>query len=273
MELSLHHPTDGFYRGTRFDHSGIFSSLLLDGEELCGPWFETYHPDAHDAVQGPSEEFSPIPVTENTLLKIGVGLLEADSASYDRFRLYPVAEAGTWEVLPGAAAVTFRHILPGFYTYTKEIVLTGASSFDIRHCLCAERPLEGEVYNHNFFTLNRLETGPGRTVDFPFRPAGDWRAVYDSVAFTSAGIRFSRPLQAGESVYCGNIHASGEQGMPYAITLGDGPVSVRISASVPASRTVFWANHRIACPEPYNRFLSRPGEAYRWTISYILDRK
>ena len=128
MELSLHHPTDGFYRGTRFDHSGIFSSLQLDGEELCGPWFETYHPDAHDAVQGPSEEFSPIPVTESTLLKIGVGLLEADSASYDRFRLYPVAEAGTWDVLPGTAAVTFRHILPGFYTYTKEIVLTGASS-------------------------------------------------------------------------------------------------------------------------------------------------
>ena len=269
LELLLHGPQDGFYCGTRFDRAGVFDGVLWDGVQLCDRWFERYDPFAHDAVCGPAEEFSQIGFEEaapgGTFLKPGVGLLvRPDDAPYDRFRLYGIADPGSWELAQDAGKVVFKHSLPGIYEYVKEIVLTGPSSFEIRHSFASPEPLALEVYNHNFWTLGLLATGPSRLVDFPFRPAGDWRAEYDSVAFTASGVRFSRPLEKGESVYTGNIHDAAGGGMPYIISLRDNGIRVLIRGSVPVVRTVLWANHRIACLEPYNVFTS----PFNWTVRY-----
>ena len=277
LKMALHHPEDGFYQGTRFDRSGVFASILYRGVEMAGEWFEKYSPTMHDAVQGPAEEFtpsSPIPVPPSSglsrgSLKIGVGLLSVDTP-YDRFHLYDIIDPGKWYVEAGERAVTFRHVLDGIYDYRKEIVLTGDRSFEIRHSLSSDIVLEGEVYNHNFFTMGHIGTGPSRQIDFPFCPAGTWRAVYDSVGFTPSGVRFFRELNPGESVFTGDIHVQGAQGMPYAMTLRDSGLSVAITGDVPVTHTVMWANHRIACLEPYNAFRLAPGQPFRWTVRYKL---
>lgn len=265
MKLELHRPWDGFYKGTRFDHSGIFSSLVYKGQELCGPWFTRYDPFMHDAVQGPAEEFSPI-VLDDLWLKPGVGLLRQDGQAYDRFKLYELADAGRWEM----DGYRFHHHLKACYDYIKEIAITADNRFEIRHRLHAFMPLKGDVYNHNFFTMGKMAVTPSRVIAFPFSPEGDWRAEYDSVGFTSDGIRFSRALQEGESVYSGNIHKAGDDGMPYKMRLCEGSISVLISGDVPVFKTVLWANHRIACLEPYNRIDLAPGETFSWTIEYTL---
>lgn len=268
LRLRLHRPEDGFYQGTRFDRSGVFDSLLYQGTELCGRWFEQYDPCMHDAVCGPAEEFSPVFLPDGRILKIGVGLLLPDVQPYDRFHLYPVADGGIWSMEETDSAMHFRHHLEGFYDYVKTVSLTGENAFEICHELDAFTPLEGEVYNHNFFTLGKMSVGPSRTLDFPFTPEGTWRAAYDSIAFGLSGLRFSRPLEKGESVFTGNIHEKGSAGMPYRLTLSEGPLQVRISGDVPVLRTVFWSNHRIACPEPYNAFRAIPGKPFRWTVRY-----
>ena len=271
LKLVLHHPEDGFYQGTRFDRSGVFDSILFHGIEMAGRWFEKYSPTMHDAVCGPAEEFTPSSSgLSRGSLKIGVGLLNTGSDPYDRFRLYPIINPGKWSVEAGENAITFRHILDGIYDYRKEIVLTGDNSFEIRHILDSDIPLEGEVYNHNFFTMGRMVTGPSREIDFPFRPAGTWRAVYDSVGFTPSGICFSRELNPGESVFTGDIHEEGSQGMPYAMTLREKDLSVQITGDVPVTHSVMWANHRIACLEPYNAFRSATAHPFRWTVRYLL---
>lgn len=84
-----------------------------------------------------------------------------------------------------------------------------------------------------------------------------------------AGSWFSRILGEGESVYMGDIHRKGEEGMPYCISLSEGPLGVEIKGDVPVLHTVFWANHRVACPEPYNAFY--PGCC--WTITYRIYEK
>lgn len=318
VTLELHTPQDGFYKGTRFDRGGVFKSLVFGGVEMCGQWFESYSPTMHDAVLGPAEEFSPMPVTpgpfpvihssspvtvnpssvtqnpssvtlsptpitrnpstvipsrpegaaeeSHTLLKPGVGLIDIGPEPYDRFKLYRIVDPGRWEV----DGMRFRHILEGYYDYTKEIVVTGENSFEIRHCYKAFSAYEGDVYNHNFFTFGKLEIWPSRQIDFPFRPEGTWRAEYDSVGFTESGIRFSRQLQKGESVYTGNIHEAGKEGMPYAMSISEGPLRVSIQGDVPVFKTVLWANHRIACLEPYNRISALPGQAFCWNIRYTL---
>ncbi len=273
LRLSLHEPGDGAYLGTRFDRSGIFDSLELCGVQMCGRWFERYDPMMHDAVCGPAEEFAPVGFSDarpgDTFFKPGVGLLtRPDDAPYDRFRLYDVADGGSWSAGADERSVMFSHRIAGLYEYGKGIVLTGPRSFEIRHSLYSECGLSTCVYNHNFFTFGNLSVGPRRTADFPFRPEGSWRARYDCVAFTASGLRFSRSMQKGESVYSGDIHACGETGMPYALTLGEAPYSVHIQGDVPVTHTVFWSNHRIACLEPYNDVTAAPGQTFRWSIKY-----
>ena len=187
---------------------------------------------------------------------------------YDRFKLYPIVDPGRWEFEDRGTSFLFHHTLEGYYAYTKEIRTVSERSFAISHELKVQIPWDGTVYNHNFFTMGKMETGPSRMIDFPFRPAGTWRTAYDSVLFTEGGIRFTRKLREGESVYAGDIHQAGETGMPYVFTLREGPLSVHVRGDIPVTHTVLWANHRIACVEPYNRLRALPGETLRWTILY-----
>ena len=274
LELRLHDPADGFYIGTRFDAAGVFDSLRFCGQELCDRWFERYDPRMHDAVCGPAEEFTQLGFDQaapgGSFLKIGVGLLRRpDGLPYDRFRLYEVADPGVWSVCEHDGGVRFRHVLEGWYDYTKDIVPLGPASFVIRHALTAFRPLDTSVYNHNFFTMGKLEVGPGRLLDFPGRPEGTWRSEYDSVCFGSAGIRFLRPLAPGESVFSGDLRWGGR----YAFTLREGGVAVRAKGDVPLLHSVFWANHRIACIEPYNRVCADYGRTARWSIEYNFENE
>ena len=91
------------------------------------------------------------------------------------------------------------------------------------------------------------------------------------MGFTDSGISFSRDLKEGESVYTGNIHEAGKEGMPYEMTLSEGPLGVHIKGDVPVFKTVLWANHRIACLEPYNKISLAPGQAFCWSIEYTLE--
>src|SRR5512141_425512 len=47
----------GYYRGTRFDWSGVISSFRTLDHEFFGVWFEKYDPKLHDAITGPVEDF------------------------------------------------------------------------------------------------------------------------------------------------------------------------------------------------------------------------
>lgn len=287
LKISLHAPDSvkGYYRGTRFDYAGVFESIIYRGCNYCEPWFESYSPTMHDAVCGPAEEFSPVGL-EGTkagepFLKIGVGILERlDDEAYDRFKLHKILDEGERLTECGKDSVRFIHKIAsetGYgYEYIKEIGLTSGNSFVIRHLIrnTGSRHLKGDVYNHNFFTLGLLQTGPGRIMNFPFKPAGDWRAEYAEVGFTDNGIRFTRELKKGESVFTGNLHQEGRglAGSPNSFVLKESLTGreVRMCCAIPMTKTVFWSNHRIACLEPYIDFDIRPGETFSFDIDYQL---
>lgn len=286
LTISLHAPdsVDGYYRGTRFDWAGVFAGIVYKGINYAEPWFENYSPVMHDAVCGPAEEFSPIGLDEASVggpfLKIGVGVLEKMEGEYDRFKLHNVLDSGRRTLCVTETSVTFGHFIihdSGYgYEYIKEIAITGESSFRISHTLrnTGRKPLKGNVYNHNFYTLGILRTGVARQLDFPFRPEGDWRAEYTEVGFTENGIRFTRDIQKGESVFTGNLHEAGKglTGSPNSFELRDTATGCAVKAfcAVPMTRSVFWSNHRIACIEPYMDFDIVPGETLDFDIEYTL---
>ena len=71
----------------------------------------------------------------------------------------------------------------------------------------------------------------------------------------------------------GDLRGAGDAAAPYAFRLDDSETgfSVRVQGDLPVSHLVFWANHRIACPEPYVDFHARPGEAFSFTVSYFFQ--
>ena len=286
LSITLHAPDGekGYYRGTRFDWAGVFESIQYRGCNYAEPWFEKYNPVAHDAVCGPTEEFSPIGLDEaapgEPFLKIGVGMLEKMEGEYDRFKLHKILDPGTRSVEVTSDSIRQIHYLEsdrGYaYEYIKEVRLTGENSFCISHKLLnkGSKTLKGDVYNHNFFTLGLLETGASRQLDFPFNPEGDWRAEYSEVGFVDNGIRFARTLQKGESVYTGNLHEAGKglAGSPNVFELRETKTGrgVRSECKLPMTKAVFWSYHLIACIEPYIDFNIAPGESFDFEIDYTL---
>lgn len=286
LKITLHSPdgAKGYYRGTRFDWAGVFESIEYNGCNYAEPWFESYSPMAHDAVCGPAEEFSPIGLEDaqvgEPFLKIGVGMLEKMEGEYDRFKLHRILDPGRRTHCVTDNSIVQGHFLEsaqGYsYEYIKEISLTGPDSFRISHRLknTGRKELKGDVYNHNFFTLGLLETGASRQLDFPFKPEGDWRADYSEVGFTESGIRFSRTLQKGESVFSGNLHEAGKElkGSPCCFVLNELKTGkgVRAHCALPMTKAVFWSNHMIACIEPYVDFRIGHGDTFEFDIDYSL---
>ena len=282
LKITLHAPDGekGYYRGTRFDWAGVFRSIEYKGCNYTEEWFESYSPVMHDAVCGPAEEFSPIGLDDarpgEPFLKIGVGVLEKMEGAYDRFKLHNIIDLGRRTLCVAENAAVFGHFIDSEYEYIKEITITGENSFRISHSLknTGRKPLKGDVYNHNFFTLGLLETRESRQLDFPFKPEGDWRAEYSEVGFAGSGIRFTRTLQKGESVFTGNLHQEGcgLNGSPNAFKLCERQTGrgVEAACSEPMTKAVFWSNHRIACIEPYIDFCIAPGETFEFDIEYTL---
>src|SRR5437016_5526211 len=50
-------PEKGFYRGTRFDWSGVLGQVDFAGHKLFGPWKDKHDPTNYDDIIGPVEEF------------------------------------------------------------------------------------------------------------------------------------------------------------------------------------------------------------------------
>ena len=49
--------TNGYYRSTRFDWSGVVGCVSLNGHTFFGEWFTQYDPLKNDSITGPVEEF------------------------------------------------------------------------------------------------------------------------------------------------------------------------------------------------------------------------
>lgn len=284
LEITLCPPDmgAGYYRGTRFDHSGIFRRIAKDGFALADVWFDGYDPYRHDTVCGNSEEFSECGYDSarpgEVFLKPGVGMLvREDESAYDHFRLYKVADAGRWRVETTEDSASYVHLLEcgGWgYEYGKTVRIIDGNSYEITHRLLntGSKTIEGQTYNHNFFTFGNACPGPDIEIDFPFVPCGNWRSVYDCVALSDRGIRFSRILKEGEgSVFMGNLRPSDGNILPGEIfTQRASGHEVTCMCDRAFDHIVFWSNHRVSCIEPFIPVKVLPGEEFCWKYTYMV---
>ena len=261
-----------YYRGTRFDRTGVVTDLVCGAHSYVSQWFRNYDPYMHDAVSGPSEEFLPVFLSPVETLKIGVGVLRQDEKPYDRFRLYDIKDKGSLSIETASDKASFRHSINGIYDYRKTVRISESGELQISHELCNELPhtLETYVYCHNFFILDGARTGRATSFEFPFRPAGSWRSDYDSVRLSGNGIEFARDLGPNETVFMGNLKPSPGSGIFRSFVLSNLENGLEVCSEWDrdAEYAVFWSNSEVSCIEPYIPLKIATGETRSWTLTF-----
>ena len=289
----------GFYRGTRFDWSGVIGSLEYAGHSFYPTWFQRSDPSVHDfiydgadivaglctAVTGPAEEF----VTDGrglgfdeakaggTFIKIGVGVLrKPDDNKYDPYRLYPIADGGKWTVTRRPDFIEFKHELAdpltGYaYEYRKTVSVAGDKpQLVLDHVLrnTGKRVIQTSVYNHNFLHLDRQPPGPDFSLAVPFKirtspPEGSLAEVRENA------IAFRKTLTGEDRVYL-DLRGFGPEAKDYDIRVENRRVGagVRITADRPLARLALWAIRAPLSIEPFIDMKIDPGSEFTWRINY-----
>jgi hypothetical protein len=284
MRAAFYFPdkNNGYYRGTRFDWSGVMPVLEYKGHSYCGQWFPKYEPTLHDAIMGPVESFVPLgydsPVQSGDFIVIGVGrLLKKDEQPYSPFRYYQIADAGNWKIENKKDQITFiQQIVSSGYSYEYKktcSLVKGKPELVLAHLLknTGQRVIETDVFDHNFFSIDSQTTGPGFDIIFPFslvyRKEG--QGLGELAVINGKQIQFTRLFGNNETVYT-VLEGYLQRKEDYFIKMENHRTgaAVSISADRPLSKLVFWACARAISPEPYLHLKIQPGDSVSWKITY-----
>lgn len=294
--IYLPDPRAGYYRGTRFDWSGIVYSLRYKGHEYYGPWFQKTDPKVHDwvyegqdivagpcsAIAGPVDEFKPLGWDEakpgGDFIKPGVGVLrKPDGEKYDNYRLYEIADPGKWTIAKNRDSVEFTQEVAnrssGFgYIYRKVVRLTpGKPDMVLEHHLrnTGARAIHTSVYNHNFLVLDGQARGPGVSITVPFqiqtpRPPGK------SLAEIRGNQIVYRKMLGHGDVVATPIEGFSDSPKDHDIRIEDtrSGAGMRITADRPLSSASLWSIQTVLAMEPFIAVDVKPGSEFSWTSTY-----
>ena len=278
--LYLPDSVNGYYRGSRFDWSGVIPDLEFAGHHYFGQWFPRYDPRLHDAIMGPVEDFAPIGFDEakpgESFLKIGIGIMvRPDTSRYSIVPPYEILNSGTWKVKTSKRRVDFEQILTDedySYKYQKSVeLLKGKAAMTITHTLknTGAKMIETNVYDHNFFMLDKQTTGPGITITFPFdiEPEGGKPELAE---VRGNQIVFIKELAKNEHVFYDALNGFSNHAKDYDIKAENKNTGagVRITCDKPLVKMVFWCASTTVCPEPFIHIKAAPGESFSWKIFY-----
>ncbi|MEO8070674.1 MAG: hypothetical protein ABI652_04685 [Acidobacteriota bacterium] len=291
----------GFYRGTRFDWSGVIGRLDYRGHTFYAPWFTKFDATVRDfvndgsdiiagpqsAITGPVEEFTAAgqgfgyaeAAPGGTFVKIGVGVLRkpADGSPYSAFTSYEVVDPGRWTVDTHPDSVVFTHEVihaaSGVgYLYTKTIRLTADRPVLVMshrlvnrgaHTICST------VYNHNFLVLDGQPPGPDFVITAPFdlqtpRPLDAASASIIGKQFT-----YAKPLVDRDRVST-DFLGYGATAADYRLTIENRKVGagVEIAGDRPLTKLTLWSIRSVLALEPFLTMTVDPGKEFTWEYTY-----
>lgn len=286
----------GYYRGTRFDWSGVVYSLKYQGHEFYGPWFSRTDPKIHDfvyegpdivagpcsAITGPVDEFGQVGWEEakagGTFLKIGVGVLRKPvEGRYDAFRLYEIADAGKWTVSSRRESAVFTQEVAdrssGYgYVYGKTVRLSaGKPRLTLEHRLknTGTRAIRTNVYNHNFLVLDGQPTGPGFVITVPFAIQTQRPPDARLAEVRENRIVYVKKLE-GRDVVSTPVEGFSQSTKDHDIRIENAALGagMRIHADRPLSRESLWSIRTVIAIEPFIAVEIEPGKEFTWTTTY-----
>jgi len=298
-KLYLPDAQKGYYRGTRFDWSGVIANLEYAGHTYFEPFYERFDPNVRDvdlkngvvagpisATSGPVEEFGDADgATQGyaeakpggTFIKIGIGVLrKPDDSKYDHYYRYEIADPGRWTVKKGPGWVQFTQEVndrtSGYgYLYRKTVRLVkGKPEMLLEHALknTGSKTIKGNVYNHNFFVIDHQPTGPDFAVKFPF-PISGTREMAKLAEVNGNQINYLKTLENGDTAAT-QIKGFGDTARDYDITVENSKsgAGVHVTGDKPLARVFLWSVKTTLCPEAYINLQIEPGQESKWSARY-----
>ena len=153
------------------------------------------------------------------------------------------------------------------YSYTKTVRLTpGKAQLIIEDRLknTGKKPIDTTVYNHHFMTLSPGEEAV--QLEAPFTLAHARPMPADVVKFDGARMTYLRGLTGEEQVasdLTGFTNAVGDN--DFKVTNTKTGYGVRLRASMPVTRLLWWSVPSTMGIEPYMDVKLKPGEEKTWT--------
>lgn len=283
-ELMLPDTKDGSYQGTRFDWSGIISSLKYQGHEYFGRWYEKHDPKIHDAITGPVEEFRTddkgLGYDEakpgETFVRIGIGnVKKPDEPAYRPFETYDIVDFGKWEIHEHKDRIEFVHRLQsplGYaYVYRKTVRLVkGRPELLIEHSLknTGKKAIDSTQYNHNFFVIDHEAVGPDVVAKFHFTPFPKM-GFKDRAVVKGNDIVFPKPIEGRNGVFS-ELTGSQQDIADYDFRVENQKTGagVHFTSDYKLEKVNFWAINTVAAIEPYIHLNIAPGQEAHWTLKY-----
>ena len=277
----------GYYRGTRFDWSGLISRVEYAGHSFFSEFKTEHDPLNHDDTCGTSEEFginAPAGYAQahagETFLKPGIGLLvKPEEENYSFFKRYTIAQEGSWKISKGPDHVEFLQEFVGSngwsYRYTKRLEIdTKAPVLTIGRVLqnTGTRPIDTDHYGHNFLRIDDWPAGPDYVIDFPFDPRfGEGSRPQGYVEIRNRSLVFLREIPSGDSVWVrieGFVSAADNR-----ITLRNRRTgaAMEIATDQPATRMAFFSQGGVLSPEPFVAINVPPGSTKKWKTTYTFS--
>jgi hypothetical protein len=296
-KLYLPDAQDGFYRGTRFDWSGVIYSLAYQGHDYYGPWFTKRDPSVRDfiykgadiivgsasAMTGPVDEFQKPLGYESakpggTFVKIGVGVLrKPDTANYASFQNYEIVDAGKWTVRQEPDSIEFTQDLndpaSGYgYRYSKTIHLTnGKPEMTIEHRLTntGRQPIRTNVYDHNFLVLDKAAPSPNFVISLPFQIKSSRPPAAGMAEIRGQQILYTKSLENQERVFF-PIEGFGGDSKDYDIRIENRKLGagMRIVGDRPLVSETLWSIRSVLSLEPFIDVTAEPTQTFSWKYTY-----
>ena len=285
IEVSVYLPDAerGYYRGSRFDWSGIIERVGFRGHRFYGPLHPNHDPEVHDSISGPADEFAmhdPMGFDEaepgETFVKIGAGLLvKPDTEAYRFHRDYEIASTAHWIVTQGNTWIRFEQTLEDqrgwAYAYAKTISLVADQPqlvVDYRLENRGRNSIDIDHYNHNFTIIDGQPYGPDYSVEFPFAAVQPAEIKPDLAWFRGHRIEVLQPL-GPESLWIPVYEGPARSDYNAATVRNErSGAAVSFSGDAAVHRMVFWAVERAACPEPFIRIKLGPEQSKSWSSRY-----
>jgi hypothetical protein len=287
----------GFYRSTRFDWSGVISSLEFGGHNYYGRWFTKQDSAVRDFVykdsdivvsaesgsMGPADEFqTPLgfdaAAVGGTFVKIGVGVLrKADATPYSAYKKYELVDPGKWSVRKGTDFVEFTQELTdpatGYgYVYRKTVRLTsGKPEMAIEHLLknTGRIAISSKLYNHNFLVLDQNATGPDYVITMPFAVTTRQPPNKDMAEVRGNQIVYLKTLQDQDTVSM-QVQGFGADAKDYDIRVENkkAGAGLRVVGDRPLASVALWSIRSVMAIEPFITVAVEPGKEMTWKYTY-----
>ncbi len=285
----------GFYRGTRFDWSGIVAHVAYEGHTFFGGRVDDDGVVQRGYSLGTSDEFKvslplgapqtqpadaagngePAPLPPRNI-RIGVGIQEPywEQRGRGKPRLrWRLAKAFPWEVERGKDFVEFRQSVregPWGYEYLKRVQLVaGKPAFTIarRFRNTGGEPIRCEHYCHNWTRIDGQTIGRQYHMEFSFAPRPQGDPNERKVARALAAVEGRKLLHGGD------LWAQlGPQRSPAdnCVTLVNTAAGAAMRLRGDWTPTAFniYVKPGEACPEPFIYLDLKGGDERQWTSRY-----